>query len=86
MGTVVQPHVNQFASLPHGTERRFAHGFGLAHEGDDGAVGGLARIDIQQTDACCGLDFVRNGANHLLVSSLTEVGDTLNDTLVCVHG
>ena len=39
--------------------RGFAHGFGPAHEGDHGPVGGLARIHVQQADAFNGF---RRGA------------------------
>ena len=48
MGAVVLPHVNQFAGLAHGLESRLDHSFRLAHKGDHRAVGGLARVDIQQ--------------------------------------
>ena len=48
---VVLAHVDHLSGFAHGAECGFHHGVGVAHEGDDGAVGGLARVDVEQAYA-----------------------------------
>ena len=51
MGAVVLAHVDHFRSLGYRTESCLADGFRTAHKGDDGAIGGLAGVYVEQTYA-----------------------------------
>ena len=80
VGAVVAAHVDQLRRPLHAPEGRLDHRFGFTHEGDDRAVGRLARIDVEQLDALDRLDRRRNLADYSLVAPLAEVGDALHDT------
>lgn len=77
-------HINEFGRTFHTLEGSFDNSLGFAHERDDRAVGGLSRVNVEQTDAFDALDCVSDGLDYILITSLTEIWDTLYDS--CFHG
>ena len=85
MRPVVSTHVNQVAGLAHGIKGGIHHLLGRSHKCHHGAVGGLAWVHIEQVYSMILLDFVGDLLNDTHVSSLTEIGYTFHDSLVCFH-
>ncbi len=81
MGSLVLAHVDEFGGLLHSLESGFDDRFGAADEGDDGAVGGFAGVDVEQADAARPLDGRSDAPDHLPVASFAEIGDALYDSL-----
>ena len=66
-----------------GAEGGFDDGLGVADEGDDGAVGGVTRVDVEEPDAVDRLDLVGDLADQVGVASFREVGDAFDEAF---HG
>ena len=75
---VVLRHVDQLGGLSGRPEGRLLDRFGFADERDDGAIGALARVHVQQADALDALDGGGDLADHGTVSALGEIGNTLD--------
>ena len=78
MRAVVLTHINKFCRATHHLECRLDHRLRLADKRDHGAVGGLARVHIEQFDTLCPTDNVGYLVYHFLVATLTEIGHTFN--------
>ena len=78
-------HVDDLCGFLCSTESGFADSRRLAHEGDDGAVGGFARVDVEQADAVHRLNSVCNLFDNAHVAALTEVRHALNDLFFLCH-
>ena len=63
--TFVSGHVDESGGSARPVQRPLHHRLRVADERDDGAVGGPARVHIQQRDAGRGCDRARDGVNHL---------------------
>ena len=83
---MVEVHVDELGGTAHAAEGGFAYGVGLAHEGDDSAVGGLARVDVEEADAFDALDGVGDGFYGLFVAAFREVGHTFDDFFHGIRG
>ena len=71
-------HVDELAGLPNRAERRLGDGGRCADEGDDGAVGRLARVDVEQLDALDGLDLVGDLFDNRRIAAFTEIRNTFD--------
>ena len=59
----------------------FEHGLGLADKSDDGAVGGLTGIDIEQFDTLDLFDLGGDLIDNIHVAALADIGHTFNKLL-----
>ena len=84
MRTVVTAHVYHLAGLLHRPESRIYNCLGTADESYDGAVCGLARVNVKQLYAVRRLYYVCDLLDYRLVASLAEVGHALNN-LPCLY-
>ena len=78
MGAVVLAHVYQFGCLLHHSVSGFAHLLGLTDKGDDCAVGGGTRIDVEQLYAFDFLYLCSHLVDDIHVASLADVGYAFN--------
>ena len=78
MGAVVVAHVDEFSGFLHHAESGLACLFGLAHKGDDGAVGGLAGIYIKEFYSLDLLNLGGDLVNDIHVASFADIGDALD--------
>ena len=78
-------HVYQLTGLAHGTESGLAHCLGGAHKGHNSAVGGIARIHIQQFHTIHTLHGIGYLPYHTHVATLTEIGNALHQSLYSTH-
>ena len=74
-------HVNNFAGFSDGQKGSFYHGFRSAHEGNHGAVGRFAGINVQQFDAFYAFDHCGDLPDHCGITSFGEVGDAFDKLL-----
>ena len=72
-------HVDQFECSPRGAQRALQHGVRRPDEGVDGAVGGIARGNVQQGTAVSAANRVRYGVDHGLTPPLGKILDALDD-------
>ena len=79
---VVLAHVDEPGGFLHCPERGFDHRFRRSDEGDHRAVGGLARIDIQQRDALDSFDFVGDLLDDVQIAPFAEIGHALDELAV----
>ena len=86
MGTMMMSHVDETAGKGNSAKCRFADGFGRSDKGNNGAIGGLSGIYVEQLDAFAALDFGANGTDDVHVASLTEVGDAFDDAVFHLGG
>ena len=75
--SVVLAHVDYLRGFFNSPESGFDHGFRFAHKGHYGAVGGLARVYIKQTNAGNGLDDVGYFFDYVHVAAFAEIGHAL---------
>ena len=71
--TFVPGHVDVLRGGPGAVERTLHHRLRVGHERDDGPIGGVARVDVQQRDAGRGRDRRRYGVNHLAARRSAQV-------------
>ena len=76
MGTMVLPHVYHLACYLDGTEGCLADGLRFTDKGDDGTVGGLTWVNVEQEHAFYAFYGIGYLFDDTWISSLTEVGDT----------
>ena len=81
MGTMMTAHVDETACKGYSAKSRFADGFGRTDKGNNGAIGGLSGIYVEEFDAFAALDFGANGTDDVHVASLTEVWHAFYDLL-----
>ena len=79
MGTVVAAHVDDLGGFLRSAEGGLAYGLGTANESDDGAVGGVARVDIKQAHAIYTLDGIGDLTDDGHVAPLAKIRDALDD-------
>ena len=82
---MVLPHVNHLAGFAHSLKSGLYHGFWFAHEGHDRAVGGFARIDVQQSYSFYFFYFRGDLSDDFGIAPLTEVGHALHYTFSDRH-
>jgi hypothetical protein len=76
-------HIDELASFSYSPESGLYNRRGMADKGYNGAVGGLARVRIQQTDSFHGLDLAGDLPDDIQIPALTKVWDAFDDLL---HG
>ena len=81
MCPVVLPHVYDLAGLLRSTEGGLHDSLGPTYEGDDGAVGGLAGVHIEEADTFHRLYLVCNLLDDTHVAPLAEIGHALNNRI-----
>ena len=87
-------HVYEFLSLLYAAECGFAYGLRTSDECDYGAVGGFARIDVEEFDfftcygGCSAGDCGDYLVDYIFVATFAEVRDAFNDSFhidkICV--
>ncbi len=80
MGAPVGGHVDALERGDQEAERAFEHRLGLADEGDDGAVGLRARIDVQDLHARRRAGRSGDRLVDLRTTTFGDVRNTLDDT------
>ena len=78
MGAVVVAHVDEFSGFLHHAESGLASLLGLAHKGDDGAVGGLAGVHIKEFHTLDLLNLGGDLVNDIQVASFADLGDAFD--------
>ena len=81
VGTVVLGHIDKFGSLLHHLIGGFEHRLGLTHEGDDGAVGGLAGVDIEELHTFDLLNLGSHLIDDIHVAALADIRHAFNKLL-----
>ena len=76
---VVLAHVDELSGLPHGLEGCFHDGSRFAHEGDDGAVGGLSGVDVEESDAFGVFYLGGDLPDGFRVAPFAEIGHAFHD-------
>ena len=78
VSAVMLTHVDEFGGFLHHTEGGLASLLRLTHEGDDSAVGGGTRVDVEKFDTFNLLDFSGHLVDDIHVASFADIGDALN--------
>ena len=77
--TGVLAHVDELGTHPRGADGSLDDLRRLAHEGEDGPIGGAAGVDVQQGDSVGRADGVGDGVENRGIAPLGEVGDALDE-------
>ena len=76
---MVTAHVNDLRCFLGTPEGGLHNSLWLAHEGNDGTVGGFARVNVEQLNALYRLDGISNLFDNAHVAPLAEVGHALDN-------
>jgi hypothetical protein len=77
MGTVMPAHVNEFTRRADGTEGGFANGLRLTNKSDDGTVGGLTGVNVEQQYALDTFHGIGYLLNDIWIAPLTKIRHAL---------
>ena len=79
---MVLAHVDKLGRLADTPESRLGDGLRFTGKSDHGAVGSLARVNIEQRNALDSSDSVGNVFDNLFVAALAEIGHTFNYSFI----
>ena len=85
MCAVVLAHVDELRCLAHCPEGSLSHVGRLAHKGHHRAVGGLARVNVEELHSLHALHLIRYLADDAHVAAFAEVGHALYYLLDFCH-
>src|SRR5256885_14429103 len=81
MVTFVPAHIDQFLSLRYRPKCGLSNLTGRARERHYGAIGRIARIDIEQFDAIDPLDLVGDLLDHAQIAAFAKIGNAFYELL-----
>jgi len=79
---VVLGHVDELLGLAGGADGGLDHRLRRADEGDHRAVGGLARVDVEEFDALDGFDLVGDLPDDGQVAAFAEIRDAFDESVL----
>ena len=77
----MRAHVDQLGCLRNGAHRRFDHIIRGTGESDNGPVGRLAWVDVEELDSIDSLDLVSDLPDYSEISPFAEVGNAFDQGL-----
>src|SRR5580692_343369 len=81
MRSLMPAHINQLSRFFDGLKSCLDDRIWASNKGHYRAIGGISRVDIQQSNSLDCLDLIRNLLYQLHIASFAEVGHTLDDWL-----